>query len=172
MFFQNKKLFSNDKTGVLFVCMGNICRSPAGEGVFKQYIEEQGKSHKFFIDSAGTIGSHAGQPADPRMVKAAECRGYQLDSLARKVNRKDLNDFDLVLAMDFDNLMYLYTVAKSEPDHIRLFGSFLDGAQGNARARSVPDPYSGGAAGFETVLDMIEAATPKIYQYCSESIKK
>lgn len=172
MFFSRKKLFSNDKTGVLFVCMGNICRSPAAEGVFKHYVSEQGQQDRFFIDSAGTVGSHAGQPPDPRMIKAAECRGYPLDSLARKVVRKDIDEFDLILAMDFDNLMNLYSLAKAEPQHLRLLGSFLEDGISHSQARSVPDPYYGDTAGFEQVLDMIESAVPRIYDYCVETIKK
>ena len=172
MFFSRKKLFASNQIGVLFICMGNICRSPAAEGIFKQYVMEQQQQGRFYIDSAGTIGSHKGSDPDPRMIKAAECRGYNLDSKARKVSRKDLQEFDLVLAMDFDNLMFLYSLLKAEKDHVRLFGSFLPGAKGPTQAKSVPDPYCGKTADFETVLDMIEQAVPAIYDYCLNQIQK
>ena len=167
MFFRKKRV-PEDKVSVLFVCMGNICRSPAAEGVFKHFVEQQGASDKFYIDSAGTIDSHAGHTPDERMIEAAKSRAYHLDSSARKVNKSDISEFDLVLAMDFDNLMYLYALAKGEPQHVRLFGSFLDGAKGPAQARSVPDPYNGKQADFDLVLDMIEAALPNLFSYCQQ----
>ena len=164
MFFRSKNQFPDVEHSVLFVCMGNICRSPAGEGVFKHYVDEQGQTEQFFIDSAGTTGAHAGQSADERMQHSAQQRGYVLDSLARKVKRDDISNFDLIIAMDFDNLMNLRHLAASEPEHVRLLGSFLPGQEGDS-APSVPDPYYGGQQGFERVLDMIEEATPAIYQY-------
>ena len=159
---------SNNKVGVLFVCMGNICRSPTGEGVFKHYVAEAGHADKISIDSAGTIGYHAGGPADGRMRAAASQRGYSLDSIARQVTRSDLDDFDLVIPMDHDNLAELEHLANGPQSHLRLLGTFLDGANDNARAAPVPDPYYGGAAGFEEVLDMVESACPAILEYCLE----
>ena len=150
---------------VLFVCMGNICRSPSGEGVFKHYVDEQGLNAQFQIDSAGTIGYHAGSPADERMTIAAERRGYQLLSIARQVKDADLDSFDLIVAMDADNLRDLEHLAGGPRDDIRLLGSFLPGVTGNDDAPSVPDPYYGGAAGFEQVLDMIEHACPGILEH-------
>ena len=94
-----------NKIKVLFVCMGNICRSPAGEGIFQHYIETQSLQEQFFIDSAGTIAYHVGNRADTRMQEAATQRGYQLNSIARKVTCDDLQQFDLVVPMDSDNLM-------------------------------------------------------------------
>lgn len=150
---------------VLFVCMGNICRSPTGEGVFKHYVDEQGFNAQFHIDSAGTIGYHAGSPADERMCVAAERRGYLLQSIARQVDEADLELFDLIVAMDADNLRDLESIAGGPRDHIRLLGSFLPDVTGNDDAPSVPDPYYGGAAGFEQVLDMIEHACPGILEH-------
>ena len=155
-----------NKIKVLFVCMGNICRSPAGEGIFQHYIETQSLQEQFFIDSAGTIAYHVGNRADARMQEAATQRGYQLNSIARKVTCDDLQQFDLVVPMDSDNLMELEVLAGGAKDHIRLLGSFIDGYQGNDDAPSVPDPYYGGAAGFELVLDMIESACPNILAHC------
>lgn len=169
MLFRKKpvKPYADDQIGVLFVCMGNICRSPAGEGVFKHYVQEQGEEDLFYIDSAGTTGAHAGASADPRMIEAASQRGYQLDSSARKVLASDLEFFDLVLAMDFENRIHLRSLSDNDPDNLKMLGHFLpDADQHSDTARSVPDPYYGGKEGFEQVLDMVEQACPEIYQHC------
>lgn len=157
---------SSNKVRVLFVCMGNICRSPAGEGVFQHYVEKQGYTEDIHIDSAGTIAYHTGEPADVRMQDAASKRNYQLKSRARKVITQDIETFDLIIAMDSDNLFDLQSMAVNKEDHICLLGSFLEGYENNPDAPSVPDPYYGGTAGFEQVLDMIEAACPKLLSHC------
>lgn len=157
---------STKQVSVLFVCMGNICRSPTGEGVFKHYVFEAGHADKIVIDSAGTIGYHAGGPADARMRAAASSRGYSLDSIARQVRPEDLKQFDLVVPMDHDNLSELENLAGGSRAHIRMLGSFLGGTSGNKDAAAVPDPYYGGPAGFEAVLDMIESACPAMLSYC------
>ena len=155
---------------VLFVCMGNICRSPAAEGVFGHYVQQQGKAQDFHIDSAGTIDYHRGKPADPRMRQAAAGRGYTLTSVSRQVIPDDLDEFDLIVAMDRDNLWYLEELAGGPQPKIRLLGSFLPERQGPPeQAPEVPDPYYGGAQGFEAVLDMLERACPGIYSACRES---
>ena len=154
------------QVGVLFVCMGNICRSPTGEGVFRAHVEQAGYGDRFRIDSAGTIDYHSGSPADPRMREAAARRGYSLDSIARQVVAEDLTSFDLVVPMDYDNLLDLERLAGGSKPHIRMLGSFLKGAGSNSNAVSVPDPYYGGAAGFEAVLDMIESACPAMLAHC------
>ena len=151
---------------VLFVCMGNICRSPTGEGVFKHFVDERGLNTRFFIDSAGTIGYHSGANADPRMQEAAAGRGYDLTSVARQVSEEDLNTFDLIVAMDKDNLADLEHRAGGQREHIRLLGSFLPEVENVGDVPSVPDPYYGGAAGFEEVLDMIESACGGILAHC------
>ena len=160
------------KISVLFVCMGNICRSPAGEGVFKHYVAAAGQGENILIDSAGTIGYHAGGPADPRMQAAAGKRGYSLDSIARQVSRQDIDDFDLIVAMDIENLENLDYIAGARLPHIRMLGSFLNDSNDPVRGRSVPDPYYGGEAGFEEVLDMIEAACPAMLDHCLELLDK
>ncbi len=157
------------KIGVLFVCMGNICRSPAAEAVFKHYVEAERQAQRFVIDSAGTLSSHAGEPADARMRRHALKRGYRLDSTARQVQRADLDRFDHIVPMDGHNLLELETMAGRASAHIRLLGSFLEGYSGNHDAPEVPDPYYGGSAGFERVLDMIEAACPALLRRCLES---
>jgi protein-tyrosine phosphatase len=159
---------TNSNVSVLFVCMGNICRSPAGEGVFQHYVEDKGYIEHFDIDSAGTIAYHMGEPADGRMQEVAKKRAYQLNSLARKVTFEDIESFDLIVAMDVDNLLDLEALADGAQRHIRLLGSFLEEYDSNDDALSVPDPYYGGTAGFEQVLDMIEAACPKLLSHCLE----
>ena len=153
---------------VLFVCMGNICRSPAAEGVFRHYLERQGAGEDFYIDSAGTIDYHSGRPAEARMRAAASRRGYTLTSIARQVTPGDLDEFDLIVAMDRDNLRYLEELANGPRGHIRLLGSFLPGHQGEPEhAAEVPDPYYGGLQGFEDVLDMLERACPGLHSASS-----
>jgi low molecular weight protein-tyrosine phosphatase len=163
---------SGNKVSVLFVCMGNICRSPTGEGVFQHHVDENGYSDKIHIDSAGTIAYHSGEPADARMRDVAAKRGYQLLSRARKVTEHDLKTFDLVVAMDTDNLIDMEAMIDGSKQHIRLLGAFLDGYKNNDDAPSVPDPYYGGTAGFEQVLDMIESACPKMLSHCLELLSR
>jgi protein-tyrosine phosphatase len=150
-----------DRRRVLFVCMGNICRSPAAEGLFRAYVERRGMAEHIDVDSAGTLSYHAGEPADPRMCLAAAERGYELTGTARRVDRTDLDHFDLIVAMDRDNLDDLQSLAGGPQPHIRMLGSFIDGFD-NRTALDVPDPYYGGPDGFERVLDLIESACPAI----------
>jgi protein-tyrosine phosphatase len=159
------------KVSVLFVCMGNICRSPTGEGVFQYYVEQQGHADKIHIDSAGTIAYHQGELADARMREVAAKRNYQLNSIARKTVAQDIEMFDLIVAMDHDNLYELEALAGGKQDHIRLLGSFINDYT-NESAPSVPDPYYGGLAGFEQVLDMIESACPNMLTHCLELVEK
>jgi protein-tyrosine phosphatase len=147
-----------EKIKVLFVCMGNICRSPTAEGVFAKLINERNLAAVFAIDSAGTHAQHhAGDAPDLRAQKAARERGVELSSLrARKVTHGDFEDFDFVLAMDDDNYSVLMAACPDEhQDKVRLF---LDYAP-HLKVREVPDPYYGGSYGFEQVLDLVEAAS-------------
>ncbi len=153
------------KVSVLFVCMGNICRSPSGEGVFKHFVKEAGYENSFHIDSAGTIDYHTGGPADARMQDFALRRGFSLDSIARQVTKEDIENFDLIVAMDTDNLQNLDYLAGSRLPHIRMLGSFLNDNDDLVTGPSVPDPYYGGDAGFEEVLDMIESACPAMLEH-------
>jgi low molecular weight protein-tyrosine phosphatase len=157
---------AENKVSVLFVCMGNICRSPTGEGVFQYYVDSKGHTDKIDIDSAGTIAYHEGEHADARMREVAATRDYQLESIARKVIPEDIEKFDLIIAMDHDNLYELEQLAGGKQNHIRLLGSFLENHNDNDGAPSVPDPYYGGRAGFEQVLDMIEESCPKLLSHC------
>jgi len=153
---------------VLFVCMGNICRSPASEGVMQSLVNERGLSEQIDIDSAGTIGYHTGNRADARMRAAAEQRGIALESRARQVTREDLTEFDLVVAMDRANYDDLLALGPSDDERtrVRMLGEFLPGHTGSGvgpnGAAGVPDPYYGGPGGFEQVLDMVESACPAI----------
>ncbi len=145
---------------VLFVCMGNICRSPAGEAVMQRFATEFDVDVE--VDSAGTHGYHIGEPADARMRAAAESRGYELLSRARQVTHGDLDrsKFDLVLAMDRENHAILVDMAEGVKPHVRLFSDYL----GETWPRDVPDPYYGDEDGFLKVLDMLEEGCPIILQ--------
>ena len=139
---------------VLFVCLGNICRSPTAEGVFRKLAGEYGLSVR--ADSAGTHDYHAGEPPDLRSQQAAARRGYDLSVLrARKVVQEDFRRFDLILAMDRDHHAILARMAQPSSGHkLRMMMSYAE----NFREEEVPDPYYGGAQGFDRVLDMLEDA--------------
>lgn len=144
------------KLRILFVCMGNICRSPTAEGVFRQLVREYGYSHCFEIDSAGTTDSHAGEPPDSRAQQTAKGRGIDISRLkARKVNTEDYGYFDYILAMDRDNLAYLARKCPNEFQH--KLGLFLAHAPGLG-IDEVPDPYYGPRNGFDRVFDMMGQA--------------
>ncbi len=141
---------------LLFVCMGNICRSPTAEGVVRVHLERAGLLDRVEIDSAGTHGYHVGNPPDRRAQEAARARGYDLSGLrARKVAGADFVRFDRILAMDRDNLTLLREACP--PEHRHKLQLFLDYAD-NFSEDEVPDPYYGGTAGFEHVLDLVEDA--------------
>ncbi len=141
---------------VLFVCLGNICRSPTAEGVFRRYVEQAGLSEKITIDSAGTADWHIGKAPDPRTQAAAAVRGYDLSTLrGRQAVPADFAEFDLILAMDNSNLSNLQAMQPADGKaelalYLPRFG---------IRPDEVPDPYYGGEDGFELVLDMLEQAS-------------
>ncbi len=136
--------------------MGNICRSPTAEGVFRHFVNEAGLNEQIRIDSAGTHAYHTGEPPDRRARAAAERRGMSLEGIhARRVAAPDFEQFDHILAMDEDNLARLRSEAPEEHAHkVRLFLEFSSGSE-----VEVPDPYYGGTAGFERVLDLVEEAS-------------
>lgn len=141
---------------ILFVCAGNICRSPTAEAVFRRQLEHAGLVDSVEVDSAGTGAYHVGDPPDSRATRAAARRGYDLSSLrARQVTSRDFEDFDLILAMDRDNLASLRRIGGGRGDS-RL-SLFLEFAREHEE-REVPDPYYGGERGFEHVLDLVEDA--------------
>jgi len=133
--------------------MGNICRSPAGEGVLRALLEQEGLDH-VEVDSAGTIGFHSGNPADARMREAAAGRGYHLSSRARQVQAADLDRFDLILVMDEENYQDVLALAETgeQRARVRRFCEFCR----DHNETDVPDPYYGGPDGFEQVLDLLE----------------
>jgi protein-tyrosine phosphatase len=142
---------------VLFVCTGNICRSPTADGVFRHIVAAEGLAAEMECDSAGTHGYHIGEAPDPRTVKAAKARGFDLSALrARRVTREDFQKFDLILAMDQGHHAHLEAMrpegARAE---VKLFLAYHPAG----KTKDVPDPYYGGPEGFEEVLDMVEAAS-------------
>lgn len=145
-----------EKVSVLFVCMGNICRSPTAEGVFRHVLTEAGLADKVRVDSAGTHAYHVGEPPDRRSQAAAERRGISLQDIrARRVSEADFAEFDYVIAMDRLNLATLADLADDiYRDRLSLFLEYRRGDE-----QEVPDPYYGGATGFERVLDLIEDAS-------------
>ncbi len=144
------------QVSVLFVCMGNICRSPTAEGVFAKRLADAGLDHLVDTDSAGTHAYHVGEPPDPRAQRTAASREVDLSPLrARRAMTEDFEDFDYVLAMDRDNYYGLQQICPEGQEHkLQLFMDFAPGLD----IEEVPDPYYGGPAGFDRVLDMIEVA--------------
>jgi len=144
---------------VLFVCLGNICRSPTAEGVFRKIVNDTGYSNQISIESAGTSNWNIGLSPDSRAISAALNRGIDISALkARQVSAKDLADYDYILAMDKQNqqtLMTLANHANGNGDNIKLFMSFAD----QFDEIEMPDPYNGGEQGFDKVLDMIMDAS-------------
>lgn len=143
---------------VLFVCMGNICRSPTAEGVMRSLVREAGVEDRFELDSAGTGGWHAGHPPDERATAAAARRGITLEGAARQVRVEDFGFFDLILAADRQNLGALQALAPDDGARakVRLLREFDPDSSGGDL--DVPDPYYGGPGGFDEVLDLVEAA--------------
>ncbi len=140
---------------VLFVCTGNICRSPTAEGVFRHFADAA--RFEVDVDSAGTYGYHIGEPPDSRTIQAAEKRGFDLKPLrARRVKREDFDHFDLILAMDHAHLTHLEAMRpQNSKAAVKLFLDYHP----DAKSADVPDPYYGEAAGFDHVLDLVEAAS-------------
>ena len=150
---------------VLFVCTGNICRSPTAEGVARRLAAQQGVEHLFEFDSAATHDYHSGEPPDPRTIAAARRRGYDLARLrARRVTEFDFVHFDYVLAMGHDHLELLRRLCP--PEHWNKLGLFLD-FSGRFDEEDVPDPYYGGAKGFDHVLDLVEDAATQLIRKLS-----
>jgi protein-tyrosine phosphatase len=154
---------------VLFVCTGNICRSPTAEAVFRRLVREAGLADRISADSAGTHGYHVGEPPDPRTQAAASVRGYDLSGLrARRVGREDFHRFDLVLAMDRDHHAILARLAPPSAGHkVRLLMEFAR----HSRADEVPDPYYGGPDSFELVLNLVEDAAAGLLEHLRGELK-
>jgi protein-tyrosine phosphatase len=144
---------------LLFVCLGNICRSPTAEGVMRSLVRDAGLEDTIDLDSGGTGAWHVGSPPDARAVAAASARGIMLESLARQVEEGDFDDFDLILAMDRSNLRELRQMAPGGQGRtkVRLLREF-DPASVVGEDLEVPDPYYGARGGFDEVLDLVQAA--------------
>tara|TARA_Y100001978_G_C23496235_1_gene338765 strand:- start:91 stop:570 length:480 start_codon:yes stop_codon:yes gene_type:complete len=143
---------------ILFVCLGNICRSPAAEGIFRQKVKDKGLEKLFIVDSAGTGGWHVGNLADPRMRETALSRGIELTSRSRKIEESDLFKFDYILVMDNDNLEAVRSIIKDQKNNINSKIKLILSYSKNSQLDEVPDPYFGGKDGFERVLDLLDDA--------------
>ena len=143
---------------ILFVCLGNICRSPAAEGVFKQKVKDRDLENLFVVDSAGTGGWHVGNLADRRMREAALSRGIELTSRSRKIDHNDLYEFDHILVMDKDNLHAVKSLIQDKQDLVNSKIKLILSYSKESQLDEVPDPYYGGQNGFDQVLDLLESA--------------
>ena len=153
---------------LLFVCLGNICRAPAGEGVLRSIVEENGADNDWVIDSAGTYGGHAGQLPDQRMRIHARRRGYELTHRARRFSPSDFDDFDIIVPMDSSNERNLRDMARTTEDIEKIIPmiSFVGMA---TRYDHVPDPYYEGSEGFELVLDLLEDGCRNMFRQLAPS---
>ena len=146
------------KKKILFVCLGNICRSPAAEGVFKQKVKDRDLEKLFVVDSAGTGSWHVGNLADPRMRKTALSRGIELTSRSRKIEESDLYEFDHILVMDNDNLDAVKSLISGNINHVNTKVKLILSYSKKTHLKEVPDPYFGGQDGFDKVLDLLDDA--------------
>ena len=156
---------------ILFVCLGNICRSPAAEGVMKSLVEKENLARTILVDSAGTINYHEGERADARMRRHAARRGYDLTSISRMFNpEKDFDKFDYIVTMDDNNYRDISALDKSKKYAGKIFkmASFANGMN----VKEVPDPYYEGDEGFEHVLDILEQATQGLLNKVKDDIKQ
>lgn len=155
------------KKSILFVCLGNICRSPAAEGIMRQLVEKAGQSDSIEVDSAGTYSGHAGDLPDARMRRAASKRGYDLVHRARPIREEDFERFDMIVVMDDMNYEKVHRLAPSRREAEKIFRmrEFFDTF---SEWSYVPDPYYEGADGFELVLDMLEEGCRNLLTRISE----
>lgn len=155
---------------ILFVCLGNICRSPGAESIMKAWVKRRGKDKEFIIDSAGLYSGHAGALPDERMRKAAAKRGYQMDSRARTFYPSaDFAAFDMIIGMDDENIAALMQLAENDEEKAKIF-KMTAFCQRFTSFSAVPDPYYGGTEGFELVLDLLEDAVEGLWQYCRPNL--
>ena len=160
----------NNKS-ILFVCMGNICRSPAAEAIMKKRIEKNNLGYQIQIDSAGVIDYHSGEFADSRMIAHAKKRGYEIDSIARQFDMtKDFERFDYIVTMDNENFEDIKSMDILNKHEHKIF-RMVDFCE-NCTIDEIPDPYFNGASGFEDVLDMLEDATNGLVNRLIDDIKR
>ena len=146
---------ANKITRILFVCLGNICRSPAAEAMLRCVTDREGLTGRVFIDSAGTYGGHSGELSDPRMRRAAASRGIEMTHRARQVREDDFEKFDMVIAMDDNNYENLFRLAPDREAQQKIY-RFREFLRHNPDWSYIPDPYYEGHEGFELVLDLLE----------------
>tara|TARA_Y100001968_G_scaffold299486_1_gene310193 strand:- start:691 stop:1164 length:474 start_codon:yes stop_codon:yes gene_type:complete len=147
---------------ILFVCLGNICRSPAAEGVFKQKVKDRDLEYLFVVDSAGTGSWHVGNLADKRMREAALSRGIELTSRSRQIDENDLYKFDHILVMDKDNLNAVKSLINEDKNLLNSKIKLILSYSRKSQLDEVPDPYYGGQNGFEKVLDLLDDAIDEL----------
>jgi protein-tyrosine phosphatase len=158
-----------EKKKILFICLGNICRSPGAEAVFRRMVEKEGLSDRIEIDSAGLTDYHAGEPADERMQKHAGKRGYHLTSISRPVDPEvDFDPYDMIIAMDNQNIRDLERLAEGTSAVNKIFK--MTDFCSECRYDEVPDPYYGGDEGFELVLDLLEQACSGLINFLKEQL--
>jgi len=151
--------------------MGNICRSPAAEGIAKKILEERGLNGNIEIDSAGTLDYHEGEPPDPRMIEHAEKRGYNLDSIARQFNpKKDFDYFDYIVTMDDENFEEITSLDRKKKHISKIF--MMTSFSSNKNITQVPDPYYEGKEGFEIVLDILEDSVEGLINKVENDIRR
>ena len=143
---------------ILFVCLGNICRSPAAEGILKKKLKDRDLEKLFVVDSAGTGGWHVGNLADPRMRETALSRGIELTSRSRQIEENDLYEFDHILVMDKDNLHAVKLLTKNKLHSVKSKIKLILSYSKDSQLDEVPDPYYGGQNGFDKVLDLLDNA--------------
>jgi protein-tyrosine phosphatase len=154
---------------VLFVCLGNICRSPGAEAIFRKMITSEGLSDDIQCDSAGIIGAHAGEPADSRMINHGSLRGLKIESISRKFDpRADFDRFDYIIAMDETNETDLHRMSRNAADSEKIFR--MTDFSTSQKYSEIPDPYYGGNAGFELVLDLLEDACENFLEFVKKEI--
>lgn len=149
---------------ILFVCMGNICRSPAAEAVFKKLLNQNSLQKNFFIDSAGTISFHSGSKADKRMIEAAKKRDVEITSISRQLKKEDVLNFDYIITMDDVNYYDAIKITNNSLKILKMT-DFLSKKYENVK--EIPDPYYGGSDGFEFVLDLLEDASNNLLKFVS-----
>jgi len=153
---QHLRIMPRTPFNVLFVCLGNICRSPAGENIFRHQVKKAGLDNLIHIDSAGTHDYHPGKSPDKRMTQTLNNRGIPVTGRARQINTQDFSDFDLILTMDSDNYAQVEALA-GDPESMKRVNRFTDFCEDpDHQVADVPDPYYGENEGFELVADMIE----------------
>ena len=159
-----------NKTKIMFVCMGNICRSPLAHAVFEDMVKKANVENQFEIESSGTIGYHVGELPDGRMRETARSHGVPMTHRARQFKKGDLYHYDIILAMDRENLANIRRLAKNEAqlDKVQLFRDFDPDASGNAE---VPDPYYGGAEGFENVFQIVNRTSANLLTQLTKNEK-